>query len=325
MREHLLGYLLGALEPTEHEMVEARLAEDPALQDDLMRLRSKVAPLAADIDSEEYEPPAGLAARTCNFVAARAVHSARTAAAFSAELAPASAWRLQDLLVAGGICIAASLLLFPAISNSQSKARLMACQNNLREIGTALTSYSQVHQGYFPLVPQRGKLAVAGSYAPMLREAGLLNNPSRLICPDSALAQQQDFTLPTIEEVRAAPPEQLPKLHRRLGGSYGYTLGYLDHGAYRGHRNQGRTNFALMADAPDEETAGRSANHGCCGQNVLFEDMHVGFLKSCRLAECDDHIYVNAHGIVGAGIGPDDAVIGRSSAAPIILNASSPE
>ena len=322
MREHLLGYLLGALEPTEHEMVEARLAEDPALQDDLMRLRSKVAPLAADIDSEEYEPPAGLAARTCNFVAAR---SARTAAAFSAELAPASAWRLQDLLVAGGICIAASLLLFPAISNSQSKARLMACQNNLREIGTALTSYSQVHQGYFPLVPQRGKLAVAGSYAPTLREAGLLNSPSRLICPDSALAQQQDFTLPTIEEIQAAPAEQLPKLHRGLGGSYGYTIAYWHNGAYHGHRNQGSTNIALMDDANDEETAGRSANLGCCGQNVLFEDMHVGFLKSCRLAECDDHIYVNAHGIVGAGIGPDDAVIGRSSAAPIILNASSHE
>ncbi len=322
MREQLLGYLLGALEPTEHEMVEARLAEDPALQEDLMRLESKVAPLAADEDHEDYEPPVGLAARTCNFVSARTGQPARAAAA--AELAPAGTWRLQDLLVAGGICIAASLLVFPAISHSQFKARLTACQNNLREVGTALTYYSQAHDGFFPVVPQHGNLAVAGAYAPMLREAGLLNGSANLICPESALAQQmaqqRDFSLPTLEEIKTASREQLPKLHSRLGGSYGYSLGYSLNGGYHGHRNRGRSNFALMADAPDEETTGRSANHGCCGQNVLFEDMHVGFLKSCRLAECDDHIYVNTHGIVGAGIGPDDAVIGRSSAPPVIFS-----
>lgn len=179
MREQLLGYLLGALEPTEHEMVEARLAEDPALQEDLIRLRDKVAPLAADDEHEDYDPPAGLAARTCNFVAARAGQPPQPAA----DLVPAGSWRLQDLLVAGGICIAASLLVFPAISHSQFKARLTACQNNLREIGTALTHYSQSHKGYFPLVPQQGKLAVAGAYAPMLREAGFLEDAAHLICP----------------------------------------------------------------------------------------------------------------------------------------------
>jgi len=41
------------------------------------------------------------------------------------------------------------------------------------------------------------------------------------------------------------------------------------------------------------------------------------------LAECDDHIYMNDHGLVGAGIGPDDAVIGRSPARPVILTTGS--
>jgi len=158
MREHLLGYLLGALEPTEHEMVEARIERDPALRHDLERLRSKVAPLAAD--NQDHEPPVGLAARTCNFVAARATCKASPATV--GGLTPGSSWRLQDLLVAGGICIAASLLVFPAISHSQFNARLMACQNNLREVGVALGHYSEVHRGYFPLVPQQGRLAVAG-------------------------------------------------------------------------------------------------------------------------------------------------------------------
>ena len=329
MREHLLGYLLGALEPTEHEQVEARLLEDPALQADLERLQSKVAPLAAD--EEEFEPPAGLAARTCNFVAARATAkpSGRTAVLAPGDappggswLAPGGNWRLQDLLVAGGICIAASLLVFPAISHSQFNARLTACQNNLREIGSALGRYSQVHNGYFPLVPQQGRLAVAGIYAPTLREARMLEENSHLICPASPLARDEDFTLPTLDEVRAAKLEELAQLYRRMGGSYGYTLGYVSDGVYHGHRNRGRSNFALMADAPDDDTAGRSANHGSCGQNVLFEDMHVSFLKSCRLTECDDHIYMNDQGLVGAGIGPDDAVIGRSPARPVILKAA---
>ena len=319
MREHLLGYLLGALEPTEHEMVEARIERDPALQHDLERLRSKVAPLAAD--NQDHEPPVGLAARTCNFVAARTTCKASPATV--GGLTPGSSWRLQDLLVAGGICIAASLLVFPAISHSQFNARLMACQNNLREVGAALGHYSEVHRGYFPLVPQQGRLAVAGMYAPTLREAGFLTGDSHLICPESTLAREANVALPTLEEVRKAEPEQLPQLYRRMGGSYGYTLGYVSGGVYKGHRNQGRGNFALMADAPDDESAGRSFNHGACGQNVLFEDMHVGFLKTCRLAECDDHIYMNDHGLVGAGIGPDDAVIGRSPARPVILTTGS--
>ncbi|HUY93065.1 MAG TPA: hypothetical protein VMV10_30325 [Pirellulales bacterium] len=329
MREHLLGYLLGALEPAENELVAARLVEDPALQADLEWLRSKVAPLAAD--EEDYDPPEGLAARTCTFVAART----RPKAARSPVLAPGGAppggswlapggnWRVQDLLVAGGICIAASLLVFPAISHSQFNSRLTACQNNLREIGSALGHYSQIHNGYFPLVPQQGRLAVAGIYAPTLREARLLPDNASLICPSSSLACEEAFALPTLDEVRVAKQEELPQLYRRMGGSYGYSLGYVANGVYRGHRNRGRSNFALMADAPDDDSAGRSLNHGSCGQNVLFEDMHVGFLKSCRLTECDDHIYMNDQGLVGAGIGPDDAVIGRSPARPVILKAVS--
>lgn len=338
MREHLLGYLLGALEPAENELVEARLVADPALQADLKRLRSKVAPLA--VDQQDYEPPEGLAARTCTFVAARTAASAVSATAARSTvlapggtvsngavpggswLAPGGNWRIQDLLVAGGICIAACLLVFPAISHSQYNARLTACQNNLREIGTALVDYSQNHSGYFPLVPQQGRLAVAGIYAPTLREARLLSDDSHLICPSSSLAREEVFTLPTLEEVRQAKQEELPRLYRRMGGSYGYSLGYVVGGVYRGHRNRGRSRFALMADAPDDDSSGRSLNHGSGGQNVLFEDMHVGFLKSCRLAECDDHIYMNDQGLVGAGIGPDDAVIGRSPARPMILNAA---
>ncbi|HEX7447173.1 MAG TPA: hypothetical protein VF306_06485 [Pirellulales bacterium] len=314
MREHLLGYLLGALEPAEQEGVDARLADDAGLQYDLARLREKLEVLGEDDDRAPIEPPCDLAARTCNYVAARA-------AATSGRIgAPVSGWRVQDLLVGGGIFIAACMLLFPAIANSRFQARVLGCQDNLRSIGVALTQYSDFHGGYFPLVPERGPLAAAGVYAPMLSQLRLVEDPAVFVCPASALAESPDhFRVPALEELHRAGPRRLVVVQRTMGGSYGYTFGYVVGGRYLGHRNQGRARFALMADSPDDPTGRASQNHDSCGQNVLFEDSHVAFLKRSWLPEGDDHIYVNRAGCVGAGLGPDDSVIGRSSARPLVL------
>ncbi|HJT32002.1 MAG TPA: hypothetical protein VJ783_08095 [Pirellulales bacterium] len=312
MREHLLGYLLGALEPAEQEEIDARLSDDAGLRYDLGRMREKLEVLGDD-DRRPIEPPCGLAARTCNYVAARA-------AATSGRIgAPISGWSVQDLLVGGGIFIAACMLLFPAIANSRFQARMLGCQDNLRAIGVALTQYSDFHGGYFPLVPERGPLAAAGVYAPILSQFGYLDDPAVLVCPASALAESPEgFRVPTLDELREAGPGRLVVIRRNMGGSYGYTFGYLVDGRYLGHRNQGRSDFALMADSPDDPRGGASQNHGSCGQNVLFEDGHVEFLKRCWLPEGDDHIYVNHDGYVGAGLGPDDSVIGGSSARPLV-------
>lgn len=313
MREHLLGYLLGALEPAEREWVDARLASDAGLQYDLARLREKLE-VFGDEDQAPIEPPGGLAARTCQYVASRAATNPGRIGA------PVSGWRVQDLLVGGGIFIAACMLLFPAIANSRFQARVLGCQDHLRSIGVALTQYSDYHGGYFPLVPERGPLAAAGVYAPVLSQLGLLEDPSVFLCPASALAESPDgFRVPTLEELRRAGPQDLIVVQRTMGGSYGYTFGYVVDGKYLGHRNLGRANFALMADSPDDPTGGRSPNHDSCGQNVLFEDSHVAFLKRSWLPDGDDHIYVNRGGYVGAGLGPDDSVIGRSSARPVVL------
>ena len=316
MRDQLLGYLLGALEPAEQEEVEARLFNDAHLQQDLAELRRKL--MLLDEGGDEFEPPSGLAARTCNYVAARAAGSQPVTPNVAAVPAPVGGWRVQDMIVGGGIFMAACLLLFPAIANSLSHARITNCQNNLRSVGLAMSQYSDFYGGYFPLVPEEGPLAVAGSYAPILADLKLLEGPNVIICPAAPVTDGgQPFSVPTIVHVMSAPAADLPRLQAQMGGSYGYTFGYTENGRYVGHRNQGRPNFALVADAPGEQAGGRSANHGGAGQNVLFEDMHVVFLKHCELSGCGDHIYVNGHGYVGAGIGANDAVIGRSSARPV--------
>ncbi|HWB11154.1 MAG TPA: hypothetical protein VG826_18140 [Pirellulales bacterium] len=316
MRDQLLGYLLGALEPAEREEVEARLLIDAELEEDLACLRGKLDNLGlasdGDGDNERCDPPAGLAARTCNYVAARATVSPKYVPA------PVGGWRVQDMVVGGGIFLAACMLIFPAIAQRLSSARITNCQNNLRAIGVALQQYSDYYGGFFPLVPEQGPLAVAGMYGPVLNELGLVEGSAVLVCPSSPLAAEREtFMVPALAKVIETPAAELPLVQSRMGGSYGYTFGYNENGHYRGHRNRGRVRFALVADSPGEQSGDPSPNHGGAGQNVLFEDMHVGFMKHCRISDCDDHIYINRDGYVGAGIGSDDAVIGRSSDRPV--------
>jgi hypothetical protein len=212
----------------------------------------------------------------------------------------------MDVIVAGGVCAAAAMLFVPAIANSRQQAKLVACQNNLRGLGLSLVRYSRDHDGAFPLVSDSEKLGVSGIYAPLLKEAQLVENDNWFLCPASRLAAETcEFRVPSSQEVLSAEGKQLELMQRRMGGSYGYAFGYVDEqGAYCANVNRNRPRFALLADAPSLHLADRqSANHGGCGQNVLFEDGHVEYLMRCRLAEAGRHF--------------NDAVIAESAATPL--------
>jgi hypothetical protein len=105
-------------------------------------------------------------------------------------------------------------------------------------------------------------------------------------------------------------PEELIRLWGVMGGDYGYPLGYVENGRYRGTRNLRRPYFAIVADAPSVDLPDyRSLNHLGYGQNVLFENCRVIFLRLPRPAGYPDHFYVNDTGIVAAGRHRDDSVI----------------
>jgi hypothetical protein len=328
-REQLLGYLLGALEDGEQADIEHILTNDTKLQRETAVLNRALSPL--DASRREFAPPPGLAAQTCAFVTEAQPVETRPVETRPAGHAPMmhpvdaspcrpSRVRWQDSIMAIGIMIAAGGLLFPALQDSREQARLMSCQNNLREIGTSLASYSDNHHGYFPKVPQRGNLAAAGIYAPRLLKDGYLSNIHQVVCPGSALADEKEFSIPTIDELQAtSDPGLLDAMHGRMGGSYGYSLGHVKDGVYQHTKNLHRPNFAIMADSPSQTCpTHQSCNHGGKGQNVLFEDGHVKFLPTTRPLGLADDVFTNDDGQVAAGIHPDDSVIGSSPTAPII-------
>lgn len=349
MDDELLGYLQGAMQPAEREAFERRLAVDDELRRrcELIResLREIVAAESPVLDRHPaFDPPAGLARRTCEFVAqlraqeAAIFFSAKGAArgrkvAVRAPAEPAYVmgavadeeagrrWRLSDWVTVGGLALAASLLLFPGLAAWRYQRHVTACQERMHRLGTALVDYSRKHGDVFPEVPLDGPLSHAGIYAPRLLEAGLIRDASDVICPGSALSAEA-VRVPRLEELQRADAAQEAELAARMGGGYGYALGYVEDGKYHAVRNLNRANFAVLADAPSHGTSDKCAlgslNHGCGGQNVLFEDGHAEFLNRCKLQRQGDELFRNAAGFVGAGIGRDDVVIGASEARPLL-------
>jgi hypothetical protein len=320
MREHLVGYLLGVLDDAERDQVRDHLERDPQLVRDLERIQAELAPL--EQARKDWDPPPGLADRTCDRVAQlrHPVMPARGRAAAAMQPEPTrSRVTAADAVVVAGVVLAASILFFPAILNSRYQARVAACQNNLRQLGVGLRLYSLETAGCFPFVPAEGNRAVAGIYAPILIESGCLDEPRSLLCPSSPLAEQrEEYQVPSLKQIDLARGEQLRRLWQIVGGSYGYCLGYQDDGVVRPVRDRGRDHFVLASDMPQLLPCGaNSRNHGGRGQNVLFESGRVGYLLSCLEETSRDNFFLSDRGRVEAGLHQDDSVVANSAAPPI--------
>jgi len=338
-QEELLGYLLGALEESEQESIEHELEENPKLLRKLALVRARLQPLW--VSQPDFVPPCDLAERTCELIARYPrTHAGSTADAgvnttekAASEAKPVvadvdgggwggvSSW--LDVAVGAGIVVAMSLLIFPAIQNSRFNSRLAACKDRLRQIGLAVTQYSETHDDYFPPVYDRGKLAGAGIYAPVLLSDGYVDGPECFLCPGSPLARMHRVRVPTLEEMHAASPDELARLRRSMGGSFGYNLGFLENGRYHSTRNLRRPYFALIADAPCIALPGyQSANHDNRGQNVLFEDGRVMFYSVPKPHDRADDVFVNEWGMIDAGMHRNDSVIGASASVPHVHDAA---
>lgn len=319
MREDLVGHLLGALDPAESRQVEQALADQlsgPALRRDLERLEMAIKPLARD--RAAFAPPAGLAGRTLQFIAAQqaVVEPAPAAARDRSEGRRQSGRAWVDRAIIAATALAACLLVAPLLLDSVAQARARRAERNLMRTSTALQGYADAH-GMFPTPPDTGPLSRAGLYAPTLvSDRRLAGDDGTLLCPDSELSRSGTFRVPTLEELKAAVgTPRFEELVRSMGGDYGYTLGHRDaNGTLQRNVNRRRRHHPIMADAPNE-SGERSSNHPEGLHHVLFEDGHVKRLLPDDL-HGDDHIYRNHDGRIAAGVDDEDAVIGDSHDQP---------
>jgi hypothetical protein len=287
MRDELVGYLVGALEPHEQAAIEDHLRRDPQLQEALAELRGCLTPLG--FDGGHFEPPAHLLQSTCDLVAERrAVLPWRDYANSGSR-----GWSMQDLVTAAGVMVAASLLFFPAVNYSREQASVAGCQNGLRHIANAMSLYSNFNGGYLPHASTSTSVASTGVYAPILKSRGFVNNAQVFICPAATRQRGKAVAIPTLKQVQEASPADLAKLEETMGGDFRTTLGYVKDEVYHPVRHAGREYFAVLADAPSIDGDRQSPNHGGLGQNVLFDDGHAQFLSTCRCRPDRDYVPVN--------------------------------
>jgi hypothetical protein len=334
MTDELVAYLLDDLCPQRRAEVERRLETDAAWRRECERLRECLAASGGDPSQchsagDLDEPPRDLVKKTCCLVEESGVHPQLTsvsAAAFAA--APAGecsrgSWSFSDFAVGGGVMLALSMLMFPALRESRDAARGLVCQDNLKSLGAALFDYQETHQHQLPQVLPGES---AGVYAVRLAQSGVAN-PAELarwrMCPDSDFAEEVDAgrattDIPTPEQINAADRKQSKQFIAWMGGSYAFILGYRDPaGRYQQLRFTMDPNVPMMADAPRIVRLGvRSASHGGCGQYVLYQDLHVPYRANSDLGANLDNIFLNLEGKHAAGCEKSDVVLCNSPFGP---------
>ena len=325
--EHLLGYVLGALEPLEHEQLERELAKDPRLAHQAELLAARLQPLEAGREIEP--PPEGLAARCCSMIFDQmpaeqpTVSPARrgVAAAMAADYRPevsdrGSSWSFADMAIAAGIFLAAGMLFFPAIANSRYQAQVAQCQNNLRHLGEADARANNAHPNFNFNNPSIMPVnyGASGIHPVLLKDKGFLDRDSSVLCPGSPeAAQRNGFSLPTPANFIQASPEA----QRRWAGSTAFSLGYVPQTTNKTEAHS--SDFqALASDAPMGMLPNMvSSNHDGKGQNVLFKSGRVAYVCGCGDQDCGgDSLFWNHNLKIEAGVHAGDNVLAIGGTRP---------
>jgi hypothetical protein len=324
MRNVLISYLLGELSLDEHRRVEEQLAQSPAMRRELERLRKC---MESGQNPDCSVTPSGLAERTAQRVSGVASGEEDLESVMSSPTldAPSGApsWSLADLITAAGVIMAVGMLLVPGLGESRERARRHVCEDNLRQVGVLLTTYSYQNGHYYPRVaPQEN----AGVFTVRLVQKGLADDKELarlLVCPSTSLAGQiasghVTIWIPSESQLRSLQGPALAEAQQRMGGSYAYRIGYVHNGRYNDIRNQSNAYAPLLADAPslDPNDDFKSRNHRGLGQNVLFQDLRVRYVVDTLAPDQQDHLYLNDENLPIAGRRPDDTVLSRSEATP---------
>ena len=306
MHQQLLGHLLGALDDDEQHVLDERLEHDEEFCSALLQWRRRLAPLESM--RPDYEPPPGLAERTCRYVAAYPpisdeAPSQGSTGKMSDSPAPPG-WIASvgwpDAAVVILLLAIAVFLVFPAIENSRFESRVASCQEGLRQLGLVLMQYSDQQPTELAGLADNGRLTPAGLFAIGRLRDGCVQ---RTVCPNAWLAAQ-GIPCMMCDETRsenatrlgpglayvagAEVPAKFPPQPRSRGADS--WLGTWRNGTTDGWRpSRLSAEVPLLADAPSADLPGQNyPSHGGRGRNILFQDGHGEFLPSAAPLDTAD-------------------------------------
>ena len=326
MREDLIAYALGELDDADKARVEALLANDPELRDELAQIECCLQDSEPD-DCECLPIPRGLADRTTATILTGCQgseaeqdilgdHRPNEYGSLNAIMSP------MDMTVAIGILITVGCLLLPAIYSSRNQSQHLSCMNNLGHLGKYMTLYADNNHDFYPVVRPYDH---TGMFATRLREADL-TTPYELdrlmVCPSSRLAERmantsQTFHVPSMADLALADGQWLEELKRNAAGSYAYQAGYVRGKFYFPAKNMENSRIPVLSDAPSCSTNFRTSdNHGGQQINVLFQDGHVSAVSQPLVPQGTDHLFLNNQGLPSVSDQWNDAVLLPSQVTP---------
>ncbi|QDV33393.1 hypothetical protein [Tautonia plasticadhaerens] len=310
----LFDEAFGQLGPEQIELLDRASAADPALASRRDRLHRALDLL---LDSDEPEPPPGLADRTFDRIARHAEEPRIL------EFAPnRPRYRWADVGVAAAVMLIGLMSLVPAVRDQSRQAGQLTCVDNLRQVGLALNQYASTFETY-PHVDPSCPASYVGAAFVQLGEAGLLRDRAILDCPCDGLEEARD---------RMLGWDELMGRERRWPGTCRDDI-RVDYAYHHGTRQgEGRAipgglgtpgHMPLVADQPpfrlDQSAddgrlggvilSGNSPNHSGAGQNVLFTDGRVSWRRSRWISKLDTDLFLNEHKRIGPGVHKVDAVL----------------
>jgi len=214
------------------------------------------------------------------------------------------AFTLVELLTVLAIISILAALLLPAVARSRSHARLIACKNNLRQVGVAISMYSNFFGGWMPVdgfsddgdagkvgtsimwnsIPDEdGRVAgYTGLGLLMIMKQQFIGNPEVLYCPDDRGVDMNEQAY----NLKKMPPKEIihgSYIYRQLDAREDDSDGMGKLGSL-GNNPAGKPVRAIAADRnylcyrskllPFTDPTNRLTHKGT-SLNILFEDGSV--------------------------------------------------
>ena len=291
LNQQLLGHLLDALEDDEQEWLDERLEHDETCRMELAEWRRRLFPLEAL--RPEFDPPPGLAGRTCRLVAAYGPAPARSALPVmgmspdptSPVAVSGASW--HDVVALGVLVLTAVALIFPAIDRSRFHSTLISCQNNMRQFGVAMNQYGQ-HQGEtVSQLADDGRLTAAGIAAADLLDSSDDATGEQNLCPEAWLAAQDaGGNWSSEDEIGGAVPVSGTMVSGRVDSSTANNWSGTWRDGTEGSCGDCLPDAqALFADDPSVDLPGhRLFGHRGRGRNLFFRDGRIRFVPCSAVA-----------------------------------------